>query len=137
VGLSFACRWFAPARAGARAGDDDAVTHRQALEALFGAWRVGDALRSAAHFATDGVYREARREPIVGRDAIVEHFTKFFRDGPRWEFHADVTIVEGNRAAVQFRFATVSPEGAWLERSGCAFVTFADGTIAEWREYEG
>jgi uncharacterized protein (TIGR02246 family) len=113
------------------------MTHRQALEQLFAAWRQGDALRSAAHFAVDGAYREARREPLVGREAIVEHFTKFFRDGPRWEFHADDTIVEGDRAAVQFRFSIVSPEGAWLERSGCAFVVFADGTIVEWREYEG
>jgi ketosteroid isomerase-like protein len=47
------------------------------------------------------------------------------------------TIVEGDLAAVKYRFAVVSDEGARLERSGCAFVTFEDGTIVEWREYEG
>jgi uncharacterized protein (TIGR02246 family) len=113
------------------------MTHRERLESLFTAWRSGDALRSAAHFAPGGVYREATREPIAGRDAIVAHFTKFFRDGPRWEFYVDETLVEGDRAAIRYRFATVSGEGAWLERSGCAFVTFVDGTIDEWREYEG
>ncbi len=113
------------------------MSPRETLEQLFDAWRRGDALRSAAHFALDGSYREAGRQPIVGRDAIVAHFTKFFRDGPRWEFYADETIVEGERAAVKYRFAVVSSDGAWLERSGCAFVVFTNGTIAEWREYEG
>ncbi len=113
------------------------MTHHEALEGLFAAWRKGDALRSAAHFAPDATYREARRAPIAGREAIVQHFTKFFRDGPRWEFYVDDTLVEGDRAAVRYRFAVVSSEGAWAEHSGCAFVTFADGTIVEWREYEG
>jgi len=113
------------------------VTHREALDALFAAWRRGDALLSAAYFSQDGVYRESGRAPIAGRDAIVAHFTSFFRDGPRWEFYVDDTVVEGDRAAVKYRFAIVSGDGAWIERSGCAFVVFSDGTIAEWREYEG
>ena len=110
---------------------------REALEGLFGAWRDGDALRSAAHFALDGTYREAGRLPISGREAIVAHFTTFFRDGPRWEFSVDETLVEGNRAAVRYRFAIQGPDGSWRERGGCAFVGFVDGTIVEWREYEG
>ena len=113
------------------------MTHREALDGLFAAWRTGDALRSGAHFGFAATYREARREPIAGRDAIVAHFTKFFRDGPRWEFHVDDTIVEEDRAAVRYRFAVTSIDGSWHERAGCAFVTFLDGTIAEWREYEG
>jgi uncharacterized protein (TIGR02246 family) len=113
------------------------VTHREALDRLFAAWRRGDALRSAAHFAIDGIYREAGRAPIVGRSAIVAHFTAFFRDGPRWTFSVDETLVEGDLAAVTYRFAIDAGKGSWLERSGCAFVRFSDGTIAEWREYEG
>jgi len=113
------------------------VTHRESLADLFAAWQTGDALRSAARFALDGVYREAGREPIVGRDALVAHFTRFFRDGPHFALHIDDTIVEGERAAVRYRFAIAAPGGTWLEKPGCAFVRFADGTIAEWREYEG
>jgi ketosteroid isomerase-like protein len=122
------------------------MTHREALESLFTAWRTGDALRSAAHFALDGVYREARRAPIEGRDAIVAHFTRFFRDGPRFAFHPEDTVVEGDRAAVRYRFEVAGDGdrfevagdgGRWIEKSGCAFVRFSDGTIAEWREYEG
>jgi len=113
------------------------VKPRELLESLFAAWRSGDALRSAAHFGPDAIYREARREPIEGRDAIVAHFTRFFRDGPQWRFEADEIIVEGERAAIRYRFAVTGPQGDWLEKPGCAFVTFRDGTVAEWREYEG
>jgi len=113
------------------------MTHREALTSLFDAWRTGDALRSAAHFATDGVYREARHEALVGRDALVAHFTRFFRDGPRIEFFVDDIVVEDKLAAVRYRFAIAGVGDTWTERPGCAFVTFADGTIAEWREYEG
>jgi ketosteroid isomerase-like protein len=91
------------------------VTRREALDGLFDAWKKGDALRSAAHFAIEGVYREAGREPIVGRE----------------------TIVEGDRAAVRYRFRIEGPASRWRETDGCAFVIFADGTIAEWREYGG
>jgi len=113
------------------------MTHRELFQRLFAEWSAGDALRSGAHFALDGTYHEASRAPIAGRTALVAHFTKFFRDGPQWEFHPDDVIVEGDRAAVRYRFATVSGDGTRAERSGCAFVTFRDGTIAEWREYEG
>ena len=113
------------------------MTVRETLDGLFAAWRSGDALRSAAHFALDGIYREAGREPIAGRDAIVAHFTRFFRDGPRFTFTPDATIVEGDRAAVRYRFAIDDGNDTWREKHGCAFVVFSDGTIAEWREYGG
>ena len=61
-----------------------ARNHRSTLESLVGAWRVGDALRAAAHFSADGQYGEAGAAPLTGRDALVAHFTRFFRDGPRW-----------------------------------------------------
>jgi uncharacterized protein (TIGR02246 family) len=107
------------------------------LAGLFESWRVGDALRSSAYFAPDAMYGEAGRLPLVGRDEIVEHFTKFFRDGPRFEFDVDEVIVEGERAAVRYRFSTFGPGEKRLERAGCAFVHFVNGTITEWREYEG
>jgi len=113
------------------------VTHREALEGLFEAWRSGDSVRSAAHFGIDAVYRESGHEPHVGRDAILAHFTRFFRDGPQWEFRVDEVIVERDLAAVRYRFAMMSWGAERVEHEGCAFVTFRDGTIAEWREYHG
>jgi uncharacterized protein (TIGR02246 family) len=114
-----------------------AMTHREALTGVIEAWRAGDAFRAAAHFAPDGTYREAKRDAIVGRDALVAYFTRFFRDGPAFAFHVDDTLVDGDRGAVRYRFAIAGPDGSWHERPGCAFVTFANGTIAEWNEYEG
>jgi uncharacterized protein (TIGR02246 family) len=113
------------------------VNPRETLDGLLAAWRTGDALRASAHFAEDGLYHEARHEPIRGRDALVAHFTRFFRDGPVWELNVDQIVVEGDRAAVAYRFQVKSDDGKWRERPGCAFVRFIDGSVAEWREYEG
>jgi uncharacterized protein (TIGR02246 family) len=111
---------------------------RATLEGLVAAWRAGDALRAAAHFAADGRYSEAGAEPLVGRDALVAHFTRFFRDGPRWRFEVDHIIVEGDLACVVYRFAIEGAGAVWRERAGCAVVAFApNGAISAWREYEG
>ncbi len=108
------------------------------LDALVEAWRRGDALHAGAHFASDATYREAGREPVVGREAILEHFTRFFRDGPQWEFMVDECLIVGRRGAVVYRFRLKGRTGDWLERAGCAIVTFdEDGSITQWREYEG
>jgi ketosteroid isomerase-like protein len=113
------------------------MTHHELLESLFAAWRNGDALRAVAHFSSEGVYHEAGASAVTGRDAVAAHFTRFFRDGPAWRFEPHETIVEGDRAAVRYGFEVEGRDGVWRERAGCAFVTFTDGLIAEWREYEG
>jgi predicted SnoaL-like aldol condensation-catalyzing enzyme len=111
---------------------------RATLTSLIEAWRLGDALRAAAHFTVDGKYGEAGTEPLVGREALVEHFTRFFRDGPRWRFDVEDIIVDTNRACVVYHFALEGAGAVWRERAGCAIVAFeANGAIAEWREYEG
>ncbi len=111
---------------------------RATLDGLIAAWRAGDALRAAAHFADDGRYSEAGAEPLVGRDALVAHFTRFFRDGPLWRFEVDDIIIEGSRACVVYRFAIEGAGAVWRERAGCAVVAFAaSGAISAWREYEG
>jgi uncharacterized protein (TIGR02246 family) len=111
---------------------------RATLQGLIAAWRAGDALRAAAHFAPDGSYSEAGAEPLVGRAALVAHFTRFFRDGPRWRFDVDHIIMDGDLACVVYRFAIEGAGAVWRERAGCAVVAFAtNGAISAWREYEG
>jgi hypothetical protein len=84
------------------------------------------------------VYREAGREPLIGRAAITGHFTRFFRDGPVWRFEVDDIFTSGVRACVVYRFAVKGPGVEWRERAGCAVVGFdPSGSIAVWREYEG
>jgi predicted SnoaL-like aldol condensation-catalyzing enzyme len=112
--------------------------HPRMLTSLIEAWRIGDALRAAAHFTLDGRFGEAGREALAGRDALVAHFTRFFRDGPRWRFDVDDLIIDGERACVVYRFAVEGTGSIWRERAGCAVVLFdPSGAIAEWREYEG
>ena len=113
------------------------MTHREALAGLFDAWRAGDAIRSGAYFAPDGTYREVRHQPIEGRPAIVEHFTRFFRDGPAFRFDVFDVLVDGDAAAVRYRFVTMPADALTTERGGCAFAFFRGGAIAEWIEYEG
>lgn len=110
------------------------MTLRDLIDELVGAWQSGDAHRAAAFFAPDGVYHEARRDPIVGRDAIFAHFARFFRDGPAWRFDIDEVIVEGERAAVTYRFA-VNTDGTWRTSDGCAIVHRAADAVTLWREF--
>ena len=100
------------------------------------AWESNDAHRAAAFFAPGGIYHESGRDPIVGRDAIFDHFVRFFRDGPAWRFEVEEIIVDGERAAIAYRFA-VNRGGTWETRDGAALVWRADGLIARWREYQG
>ena len=113
------------------------MTVREMLEGLFDAWRRGDALRAAAFFTAGGVYRDPRHEPVVGREALVAHFTRFFRDGPPWRFEVDDLIVEGRRAAVRYRFRVQSSDGDWREHPGCAFVETEGGALLSWQEFDG
>ena len=127
-------RWFESSRPSIHPRP---VSGKEILERVFDAWRKGDALYAAAHFAVEATYQEAGRAPLFGRAAITEHFTQFFRDGPRWQFDVETIIVQPPHAAVVYRFAVEGTPGAWRERAGCAAVTFERGAITAWREYEG
>ncbi|MGC2129515.1 MAG: nuclear transport factor 2 family protein [Candidatus Aquilonibacter sp.] len=112
------------------------MTPRELIEELVGAWQSGDAHRAAAFFAPHGVYHESGEEELVGRAAIFAHFARFFRDGPAWRFEIDEIIVEGEHAAVGYRF-DVNRDGVWNTSSGCAVVHCEGSLIAQWREYRG
>ena len=113
------------------------MTLADVVTGLLDAWRTGDAHRSAAYFAPDGVYHEAGQEPIVGRDGIYEHFVRFFRDGPRWRIDVDEVIGGEERGAVLYTFAVEGAGNAWRERAGCAVVILRGGLVGLWREYQG
>lgn len=113
------------------------MTFRELLAELVEAWGKADAQRAAMFFCEDGVYREAEHAPIAGRAAIASHFAKFFRDGPAWRLEVDDVVVEGDRAAVSYRFFIGGDARGWRERAGCAMVQRRDGAIALWREYHG
>ena len=112
------------------------MTVRSLVEELIAAWQANDAHRAAAFFAPDGIYHESTGANIVGREAIYEHFQRFFRDGPAWRIDVDDILVEGDRAAVSYRFA-IATSGAWKMRDGCALVRYEGGLVSSWREYHG
>lgn len=111
----------------------------EALRRMLDAFSRNDLAGSVDCFAVDAIYREPKKEPVRGRDAIARWFEAFQRSGIAWRFEVDDTIVEGARACVVYRFLMAGGDGeAWRERAGCATVRFdADGNIAEWREYSG
>jgi uncharacterized protein (TIGR02246 family) len=112
------------------------MTPRDLIDELVRAWQAGDARRAAAFFAPLGVYHEPGREPLVGRDAIFAHFARFFRDGPAWRFDIGEVIVDGENAAISYRFE-INIDGTWRRNDGCAFVRCAEGSVAYWREFHG
>ncbi len=109
------------------------------LDRVLAAYASGDLARAAAGFAPDAVYREARKQPVRGRQAIAAHFERFAARGARWSFALDEVIADGDRACVVYRFGLSGGPGEPLrERAGCATVRLdGSGLIAEWREYEG
>jgi predicted SnoaL-like aldol condensation-catalyzing enzyme len=110
---------------------------REVILELTEAWRANDSLRASAFFTVEGRYHESGRDPVVGRERIAEHFTRFFRDGPPWRFELDEMIIDGDRAAVAYRFSIKGDGERWRERAGCAVVRLTGGLIEEWREYQG
>jgi nuclear transport factor 2 (NTF2) superfamily protein len=113
------------------------VTAEETIRELIGAWQANDALRASAFFAPDARYHESGREPIAGRAAIAEHFTRFFRDGPLWRFTVEELLVVRERAAVRYVFGVKGDGGAWHERAGCAWIVLRGGLVELWREYQG
>jgi limonene-1,2-epoxide hydrolase len=104
---------------------------------LFDLWRAGDETRSAAYFTSDGIFHEANREPIVGRDAIAAHWAPFFHGGPEWRMTVHDLFGGGDRYVVDYTWEIKTRTGEWTGNAGCAIVHLRDGKIARWREYKG
>lgn len=113
------------------------MSARDLLATLFEAWNAHDAVRAAACFAEDGIYREADGREVAGRAEIGGHFARFFRTGPPWRFDVDEVVCEGERAAVAYRFGVKGQGGDWSERGGCAMVRLRGGLVQLWHEYRG
>jgi ketosteroid isomerase-like protein len=109
------------------------------LQGLLDAFARNDLAASLACFSDDATYREPKKEPIRGREAIGAWFAAYDGSGVVWRFVVDDVIAERDRACVVYRFLIAGGEGEpWRERAGCAVVQLdAQGKIAEWREYSG
>ena len=110
------------------------ISIRDLITELVAAWQAGDALRASAFFSNDGVFAEAGHEPVVGRDAIVSHFTMFFRDGPAFRLIVKDTIAEEHRCAVFYAYELFKND-AWVKKDGVALVTVENGLVSSWKEF--
>lgn len=109
----------------------------EVLDDLFAAWRALDARAAAALFTSDGTYAEAGKAPLVGRDAMIEHWAPYFAKGPIWRLDIDEVFGDGTRFAVRYRWSENRTDGKAVERPGCALVRTRAGAVAEYREYSG
>ena len=103
---------------------------------LFDLWRAGDEVASAAYFATDGVFHEAKKDPVTGRDAIAAHWAPFFHGGPEWRMTVHDLFGAGERFAVTYTWE-INTRAGWTGSPGCAIVHVRGEKIALWREYKG
>lgn len=113
------------------------MTRPEQVDAFVAACLAGDEARAAACFASEGIFREPDREPVVGRSAIAAHFAKFFHAGPQWRWTVEEIMEAGYRCVVVYRFALKGSSGEWREHDGCAIVDFANDSIVQWREFRG
>jgi limonene-1,2-epoxide hydrolase len=107
------------------------------FHALFDLWRAGDEQAAVAYFTPDGVFHEAQKPPIAGRDAIAAHWAPFFHGGPVWRMTVHDLFGSGERFAVDYTWEIRLGDGSWTGSPGCAIVHVRDGKIAVWREYKG
>jgi hypothetical protein len=105
--------------------------------AMFNLWRAGDEVASSEYSNADGVYQEAGKEPVVGRDRIAERWGKFFHGGHEWRFNVRDIFGGGENFAVTYIWEFKSKYGSWDHKPGCALVKARDGNISEWRQYSG
>jgi ketosteroid isomerase-like protein len=103
---------------------------------MFDLWRAGDETGAAAYFAADGVFHEAGKEPIAGRERIAAHWAPFFHGGPKWRMTVHDLFGGDERFAVSYTWKIELKDGSWSGGPGCALIKTRDGKIAEWREYK-
>ena len=108
------------------------------FETMFDLWRAGDETGSAAYFTDDGIFHEAKKEPIVGRATIAAHWAPFFHGGPAWRMivHDLYGDTAGEKFTVSYTWEIQLKDGSWTGSPGCALVQTRNGKIAEWREYK-
>ena len=106
------------------------------FERMFDLWRAGDEHGSAAYFTADGIFHEAKKEPVRGRDAIAAHWAPFFHGGPEWRMTVHDLFGENERYAVVYTWEIKLKDGTWTGSPGVAIVQTRAGKIAEWREYK-
>lgn len=119
-------------------------TVREVMAAWEEAWNRRDAEALAALYHDDAInHQVAFGEPRVGREALLADFRFFFAAFPDSFTRVEVTLIDGDRAAVEWfggatwlgPFAGQAPTGAAFTLRGCGFFLVTDGKIKTQRGY--
>ena len=106
------------------------------LEAYGEAWRTGDDEAVADLFTADAVYRsDPFHPPLVGTDAIRQHWREVTATQEELELHFGRPLVLGNRVVVEW-WAAMRDDGHEVTLPGCLVMRFRPGgRCQELREY--
>ncbi len=107
---------------------------RDLIRSYFAACTAGDAQAVATHFTSDAAIYDTNHAPVRGRDAIGAFWTRIHEQwrGARWT--VDAAIVESDAAAIEWSMRGTHEGAAFVVR-GSEHYRFADGLIAEIRQY--
>lgn len=122
--------------AGPRVGTINELVLMRWLDSYGAAWESGDADAAAALFGTNASYRETPyADPVVGRDAIRDHWAGVRAAHSDVEFESEILSVSGMTAVARWS-ASFQSGGQPGELSGVFVLDFAaDGTVGSLREW--
>jgi uncharacterized protein (TIGR02246 family) len=98
------------------------------------AWNQLDVDRIVNTFSEDAVFQSMMLEPIVGRAALTEHFSKLLENATHLELQLRNVAVSGNTVFLE-RVDVFTVNGKHGSVPVVAVMDIEDGKVARWREY--
>ena len=120
------------------------MTHDEMVEFVAGwiaAWRVRDAERLTSFYTSDAVVESPMTGRVEGLNAIHRSFAQLLTAFPDIEIQQEDVLVDGNRAAIGFKFTAthrgdlmgLQPTGKHIVFRGVILLTMKDGDIVHER----
>ncbi|GAB2477991.1 nuclear transport factor 2 family protein [Jatrophihabitans fulvus] len=111
----------------------DAETAAQKVQAAEDAWNTRDAVKVAAAYTPDSVWRN-RDTFVTGRDEIVAFLTAKWERELDYALRKNLWAFEGNRIGVRFQYECRDASGQWWRSYGNELWEFAESGLMARRE---
>lgn len=110
------------------------MTHRERIEAYFGACSDGSEADIATHFTPDAVVYDTNHKPVAGAAEIGRFWVQIRDqwDSARW--YVDTCLSDGDSAAIEWTMTGRAVGRAFAVR-GSEHYTFGGDRIAQIRQY--
>ena len=99
------------------------------LESFFESVNSRDIKQMGGLFTEDSEIYFPKTQPLIGRERIVRFFKILFRQYPELSFQIQRSIIEGNRAAVQWKNRGKNRRGEGYENEGVTIFEENNGLI--------